>query len=336
MKAVGYQKSLPVEHPDALIDIEIDQPEAKGRDLLVKVEAVSVNPVDTKIRGAVEPEDGGYKILGWDASGVVEAVGEAVEGFKPGDKVWYAGALERPGTNAEYHVVDERIVGKMPSSLSFVQAAAMPLTAITAWEMLFDRFVVDSNSRGCLLIIGAAGGVGSMMIQLAKKLTGLTVVGTASRPNTADWVKSLGADAVINHRESLVDGLQAVGVGGVHYVASLTHTDSHLAEVVELIEPQGVLGVIDDPDILDVIPFKRKSVSVHWEFMFTRSMFQTEDMAKQGELLNALSGLVDEGGVMTTMAESFGVINASNLIKAHALLESGKSVGKIVLSGFAR
>ncbi|NWK55431.1 zinc-binding alcohol dehydrogenase family protein [Verrucomicrobiaceae bacterium N1E253] len=335
MKAVGYTQSLAVDQADALIDMDLPKPEAKGRDLLVKVEAVSVNPVDTKVRMRSVPEEGAYKVLGWDASGVVEAVGDGVADFQVGDKVWYAGALDRQGTNAEYHLVDERIVGQMPESLGFVESAAMPLTSITAWEMLFDRFGLTEDSGGTLLIIGAAGGVGSMMTQLAKRLTGLTVIGTASRENTVGWVKSLGADHVINHHQPFTRQLEKIGISSVDYVASLTHTGSHVAEIVECISPQGQFGLIDDPDELDVMPFKLKSVSIHWELMFTRSLFQTEDMHRQGELLNAVAEMVDAGDLQTTLAESFGSISASNLLKAHALLESGKSVGKIVLSGFA-
>jgi zinc-binding alcohol dehydrogenase family protein len=334
MKAIGYKSSQPIDHPQALLDIEVPKPIAKGRDLLVKVEAVSVNPVDTKIRIGVPPEGDSPKILGWDASGTVEAVGDDVELFTPGQKVWYAGALDRSGTNAEYHLVDERIVGQMPSTLSFKEAAAMPLTSITAWEMLFHRFGFVKESQGALLIIGAAGGVGSMMIQLAKKLTNLTVIGTASREATIEWVSSLGADYVINHHRSMTEELKGIGFEYVDSVASLTHTDKHLDEIVSIVAPQGRVGVIDDPGVLDVMPFKRKSVSIHWELMFTRSLFQTEDMIKQHEVLSKVALMVDSGELKTTISESFGTISAANLIRAHALIESGRSKGKIVLSGF--
>ncbi|MGB8714604.1 MAG: zinc-binding alcohol dehydrogenase family protein [Onishia taeanensis] len=334
MKAVGYKQSLPVTASEALEDIELPTPEAQGRDLLVRVEAVSVNPVDTKIRQNVSPEGGEYKVLGWDAAGVVEAVGEDVTLFQPGDKVWYAGAVDRSGTNAQFHQVDERIVSKMPTSLGFAEAAALPLTTITAWEMLFDRLQVAKENAGSLLIIGASGGVGSVMIQLAKQLTDLTVIATASRPETRAWAQELGADHVIDHRQSLVDELKATGLPSVNYVASLTHTDEHLAAIAELIAPQGRLAVIDDPASFDIMPFKRKSVSVHWEFMFTRSLFQTADMIEQHRLLERVAEMVDRGELVTTLAEEFGTINAENLLRAHALLESGKGRGKIVLSGF--
>ena len=334
MKAVGYKQSLPVTAPQALEDIELPTPEAVGRDLLVRVEAVSVNPVDTKIRRNVSPENDEYKVLGWDAAGVVEAVGPGVSLFAPGDRVWYAGAIDRSGTNAEYHLVDERIVSRMPTSLGFAEAAALPLTSITAWEMLFDRLAVAKENAGSLLIIGASGGVGSIMIQLAKRLTDLTVIATASRPETRAWAQKLGADHVIDHRQSLVEELKATGLSEVDHVASLTHTDEHLAEIAELIAPQGRLAVIDDPASLDIMRFKRKSVSVHWELMFTRSLFKTPDMIEQHRLLEKVAEMVDRGEVVTTLTEEFGTINAANLLRAHALLESGKGRGKLVLSGF--
>lgn len=334
MKAIGYQNSLPITESNSLIDIELPQPVATGRDILVKVAAISVNPVDTKVRMRATAEDGDYKVLGWDASGTVEAVGDEVEFFKPGQRVWYAGALDRPGTNAEYHLVDERIVGAMPERISFPAAAAMPLTTITAWEMLFDRLGFDANSTGTLLVIGGAGGVGSMLIQLAKQLTQLTVIATASREATIDWVRSLGADHVINHREPMPAQLKALGIESVDHIASTTHSDKHLPAIIEIIAPQGSLCLIDDPKSFDILPFKLKSVSIHWELMFTRSLFKTKDMIKQRDLLNQVAALVDEGKLETTVAETFGSINAENLKRAHALLESGKSMGKIVLAGF--
>lgn len=334
MKAIGYQNPHPITHPEALMDIQLPKPVATGRDILVKVEAISVNPVDTKIRTGVTPAESEYKVLGWDAVGTVDSVGEQASMFKPGDKVWYAGAVNRAGCNAQFHLVDERIVSLAPATLNFAQAAALPLTSITAWELLFDRFNLTAASTGTLLIIGAAGGVGSMMIQLAKKLTQLTVIATASRPETKDWVISLGADHVINHHQHLWDELKALGVEHVNYVASLTHTEEHLPSIVEIIAPQGKLGVIDGPAILDVMPFKPKSVSVHWEFMFTRSLFTTEDMLEQHNILSRVANLVDDGELKSTMRNNFSTINAQNLIKAHALLESDKSIGKIVLKGF--
>lgn len=334
MKAIGYQKTLPITDVNALEDVQLPNPEATGKDIFVKVEAISVNPVDTKIRRGVQPEEGQHKILGWDVAGTVEAVGDEVTLFQPGDNVWYAGELERPGGNSEYHVVDERIVSKMPTSLTFAEAAALPLTSVTAWELLFDRFRLSSTTKGTLLIIGAAGGVGSILIQLAKTMTQLTVIATASRPETRDWVTSLGADHVINHRMPLQDELESVGIQSVDYVASLTHTSDHIDEIAKILAPQGFLGVIDDPDTLDIMPFKRKSISIHWELMFTRSLFKTSDMGQQHNILNRVAAKVDNGEIHTTMRQHLGNINASNLIQAHALLESGKSVGKTVLSGF--
>ncbi|MCJ8340608.1 MAG: zinc-binding alcohol dehydrogenase family protein [Pseudomonadales bacterium] len=334
MKAIGYQKSLPITDPSALIDIELPVPVASGQDILVKVEAISVNPVDTKIRVRVSPAENEHQVLGWDAVGTVEAVGDQVNLFKVGDKVWYAGAIDRSGSNAEYHLVDQRIVAKAPLSLTDVEAAALPLTSITAWELLFDRFNLNADSSGTLLIIGAAGGVGSIMIQLAKKLTKLTVIATASRDQTREWVSNLGADLVIDHHKSLPEELAAVGVKSVDYVASLTNTADHLSDIIEAITPQGKMALIDDPDSMDIMPFKRKSVSVHWELMFTRSLFQTEDMIAQHQLLTKVAKMVDQGELKTTVASDFGTINANNLIAAHALLESGKSKGKIVLAGF--
>lgn len=337
MKAVGYQRSLPVDHPESLIDVEQPEPRAEGHDLLVEVQAVSVNPVDTKIRRNVAPEAGQTKVLGWDAAGVVREVGDRVSLFKPGDRVMYAGDLLRPGTNSELHLVDERIAGRMPANLDFEAAAALPLTTITAWEMLFDRLQIPRfapSATGTLLIVGAAGGVGSVMVQLARKLTGLTVIGTASRPETREWVRSLGADHVIDHARPLSQELQKIGIPQVDYVASLTHTDLHLPEIVASLAPQGKLGLIDDPASLDVMLLKRKSISLHWEFMYTRSMFATPDMIEQHRLLTTVARMVEAGVLRSTLTERFGAINAANLRRAHALLESGRARGKIVLSGF--
>lgn len=334
MKAIACQQALAITDSNALFEIELPRPQAQGRDVLVKVEAVSVNPIDTKVRGGFARDEKENKVLGWDATGTIESVGEGVSLFNPGDKVWYAGAINRSGTNAEYHLVDERIVAKMPETLDFVAAAAFPLTSITAWELLFDRLKISASSTGTILVIGAAGGVGSVMIQLLKKLTKLTVIATASREETRQWVMSLGADYVINHRQSLVDELQAIDQKNIRYVASLTNTQDHLADIIELIAPQGMLALIDDPETLDIKPFKRKSVSVHWELMFTRSLFETEDMLEQHKILSRVAKMVDDGELTSTLNNNFGLIKAANLIKAHALLESGKSYGKIVLSGF--
>lgn len=337
MKAIAYQQSLPIEHAQALQDITLPEPTASGRDLLVDVRAISVNPVDTKIRNGVAPAAGDWKVLGWDAAGIVSAVGPEVTGFKPGDRVWYAGSIARAGSNSERHLVDERLVGKMPASLDFSQAAALPLTSITAWEMLFDRLVLAQDttpSPATLLIIGAAGGVGSIMVQLARQLTGLTVIGTASRPHTQAWVRELGAHHVIDHSQPIAQELKRIGIAQVDFIVSLTQTDQHFAGIAEVIAPQGKFGLIDDPKDLNVTLLKRKSISLHWESMFTRSLFGTDDMAAQGRLLSRLAELVDAGRLRTTVGEHFGTINAANLKRAHALLESGQARGKIVLEGF--
>ncbi|MCQ9425190.1 zinc-binding alcohol dehydrogenase family protein [Pseudomonas sp. LJDD11] len=336
MKAIAYYQSLPISDTQALQDIELPAPVAGPRDLLVEVKAISVNPVDTKIRRNVQPQDGAAKVLGWDVAGVVKAVGSDVTLFQPGDKVFYAGDLTRSGGNAELHVVDERIVGHAPSSLSFSHAAALPLTAITAWELLFERLqIAEGQGEGqSLLIVGAAGGVGSILVQLARQLTSLKVIGTASRPETAAWVRELGAHEVIDHSQPLSEELRRIGIEHVTYVASLTNTEQHLDQLVEALKPQGKLALIDDPDNLDIKKLKRKSLSLHWEFMYTRSMFQTDDMLEQHKLLERVAQLIDLGTLKTTFGEHFGAINAENLRRAHALLESGKAKGKIVLEGF--
>jgi NADPH2:quinone reductase len=339
MRAIGYQTPSPIDDAAALVDIDLPKPEPTGRDVLVEVRAVSVNPVDTKVRRGVKPEGGAWKVLGWDAAGTVAAVGPQASLFKPGDAVFYSGAFGRPGSNAEFHLVDERIVGKKPISLDWAQAAALPLTAVTAWEALFDRIDVRRLAPGAaplILIIGGAGGVGSIAIQLARRLTDLTIIATASRPETQSWVRDLGAHYVIDHRKPLAAEVAALGLGAPGFVFSTTNTATHLAEIAQLIAPQGRFAVIDDPAVLDINPFKRKSVSVHWEFMFTRSMFETADMGAQGALLNEIARLVDDGELRTTLGENFGAINAANLRRAHALIESGRAKGKIVLEGFAK
>jgi zinc-binding alcohol dehydrogenase family protein len=337
MKAVGYKEALPADHPDALIDIELPEPSPAGRDILVEVRAISVNPVDTKIRRSTAAEPGEFKVLGWDAAGVVRAVGNEVTLFKAGDRVMYAGSLLRPGTNSELHLVDERLVGRMPKSLGFEEAAALPLTSVTAWELLFDRLQVPRGTEASgrtLLIVGAAGGVGSIMVQLARKLTGFTVIGTASRPESRDWVRELGAHHVIDHTRALSEELQKIGIAQVDIVASMTHTGEHLPEIVKSLAPQGKLGLIDDPEHLDVMTLKPKSISLHWEFMCTRSIFETPDMIEQHHILDEIAHLVDSGTLKSTLTERFGVINAENLRRVHALIESDKARGKIVLSGF--
>lgn len=337
MKAIAYYASLPIDDHQSLQDIELPEPVAGPRDLLVEVRAISVNPVDTKVRQNVQPEDGAAKVLGWDVAGVVKAVGSEVSLFKVGDRVFYAGSIARAGGNSQLHTVDERIVGHMPKSLGFAEAAALPLTAITAWELLFERLQIrqDTGDQGqSLLIVGAAGGVGSILTQLARQLTGLKVIGSASREKTQAWVRELGAHAVVDHSLPLSTELKRIGIDQITHVASLTQTDAHLDELVTALAPQGKLALIDDPKSLDVTKLKRKSLSLHWEFMYTRSLFETADMQEQHVLLNKVADLIDAGTLKTTVGEHFGQINAANLRRAHALLESGKAKGKIVLEGF--
>jgi zinc-binding alcohol dehydrogenase family protein len=337
MKAIAYFENLPADHPEALRDITLPEPVPGERDLLVEVRAISVNPVDVKIRANRKPRDGQPEVIGWDAAGVVRAVGSRVSLFKPGDRVWYAGALDRPGANSELHAVDERIVGRMPDSLDFAQAAALPLTTITAWELLFDRLRVLDNalpSQQSLLVVGAAGGVGSILVQLARQLTGLTVIGTASRPQTQAWVRELGAHHVIDHGQPLAEELRRIGINEVSHIASLTHSDQHFAQIAEAIAPQGRIALIDDPAALDARLLKRKSASLHWEFMFARPLHQTPDMIAQHELLNQAARLIDQGRLRTTLGEHYGTINAANLRRAHAFIESGRAQGKVVLEGF--
>lgn len=337
MKAVGYKTPLPIDAPEALLDIELPVPVATDRDLLVEVKAISVNPVDVKERAKTAPNGTGYKILGWDAAGVVKSIGSKCTLFKPGDEVFYAGSIARSGTNAEFHLVDERIVGTKPKSLNFAQAAALPLTSITAWELLFDRLGVvrgGAANSGSLLIIGASGGVGSILIQLARKLTGITVIATASTPETQAWCRELGAHYVIDHSKDFAGQLRTIGFAEVEFIASLNATDKHYPGVIDVLAPQGKFGLIDDPHSLDATPLKPKAASLHWEFMFARSLFHTADMIAQHQLLDEVSKLVDAGVLRTTVANELGVINAANLKKAHALIESGRSHGKVVLAGF--
>lgn len=337
MKAIAYREAGPIDRPDALIDVELPRPVPSGRDLLVEVAAVSVNPVDVKVRAGVAPPDGGLKVLGWDAVGTVMEVGDGVSRFKPGDAVWYAGSIARPGSNSQFHLVDERIVGHRPASLTDGQAAALPLTTVTAWEMLFDRLDVRRPVPGAteaILIIGGAGGVGSIAIQLARALTGLTVIATASRPETQDWVRDLGAHHVVDHSKPLGPQIAALGLGAPAFVFSTTETHQHLRDIVELIAPQGRFGLIDDPKSLDVVSFKRKAVSIHWELMFTRPLFETADMDEQGKLLDEVARLIDAGHLRSTVTDVLRPINAANLRRAHQLIETGKARGKLVLEGF--
>ena len=337
MRAVGYQRSLPPDDPEALVDIELPVPEPTGRDLLVGVRAVSVNPVDTKVRRRAEPEPGGWKVLGFDAAGVVISAGPEATLFRPGDAVFYAGSVARQGTNAEFHLVDERIVGRKPQSVDWAEAAALPLTAITAWEMLFDRLEIRRPVAGAapvLLVIGGAGGVGSMAVQLARRLTHLTVVATASRPESRAWVTGLGAHHVIDHSQPLQPQVEALGLGAPGLVFSTTHTEQHIGAAVALIAPQGRFGYVDDVQAIDPAPFKAKSVSIRLESMFTRPVHGTADMIAQHDLLDEVARLVDLGQLRTTLAERMTPISAANLRRAHHLVEEGRSHGKLVLEGF--
>ncbi|WP_192037109.1 zinc-binding alcohol dehydrogenase family protein [Halomonas sp. YLGW01] len=337
MKAIGYYQTGSIDRDDALVDIELDAPTASGHDLLIRVEAISVNPVDYKIRQNRAPAEGQVAVLGWDAVGEVVAVGNQATRFSPGDKVWYAGDISRAGTNSEFHLVDERIVGHAPKSVPAAQAAALPLTTLTAFEMLFDRLRVTEPVTGAapaVLIIGGAGGVGSITIQLLRALTDLTVIATTSRPETREWVKTLGAHHVIDHRQPLPAQIEALGIGQPGFVFSTNHSEQYAEQVADLIAPQGRFGLIDDPETLNVLPFKTKAASIHWELMFTRALFSTADIDRQGRILDKVAALLDSALIQSTATEAFGRINAANLKRAHALLESGKAKGKIVLEGF--
>lgn len=346
MKAIGYTQSLPITNPESLVDIVLPQPIATGRDLLVKVKAIAVNPADYKVRLNATPIEGEHKILGWDAVGEVVAVGEAVSQFAPGDIVYYAGDITRQGSNAEYQLVDERIVGNKPKSLSDAEAAALPLTAITAWELLFEHLGIKQQSpsriektNDVILVVGAAGGVGSILLQLAKAITGATIIGTASRESSAQWVKKLGADHVVDHSQPLQPQIDALiankSVGQVTHVASLNSTESYFETYTELLVPFGKIAMIDDPATpLDIMKLKSKSLSLHIEFMFARSMFNATDMQEQSYLLNRVAELVDQGFVQTTIGKNLGAITAENLRTAHQELEAGKAIGKLVLQGF--
>ena len=336
MKAVGYKVPGPIAEDASLVDIDLPRPVAEGGDILVEVKAVSVNPVDYKIRSSTPPADGDWKVLGWDAAGIVQEVGPDVTQFAVGDEVYYAGSLIRPGTNAEFHLVDARIVGRKPASLDWAEAAALPLTTLTAWEAMFDRLDVTKPVPGAaaILIIGGAGGVGSIAIQIARQRTDLIVISTASRPETQEWVKGLGAHHVIDHSRPLAPQIAELNIGAPAFVFSTTHTEQHASDIAELIAPQGRFGLIDDPKAFDIMVFKRKAVSIHHELMFTRSIYGTPDMNEQGEILDAMAALVDDGKIRTTLTRRLSPINAANLKTVHALIESGAAKGKIVLEGF--
>ena len=331
MRAVGYREPLPIADPASLEDLEVPVPEPGPRDLLVRVEAVSVNPVDVKVRASTDPGRE-PKILGWDAAGVVEAAGADVTLFAPGDEVYYAGSIDRPGTDAQLHVVDERIAGHKPRGLTFAQAAALPLTTITAWETLFDRFRLTPESSGVLVVLGAAGGVGSMITQLARALTRMVVIGTASRPESQQWVLDHGAHHVVDHHD-LVQGVLGIAPDGVTHVFS-THTAGSIEAFAEILQPGGAITAIDDPEGLDVVPLKTKSLSFHWEFMFTRPLLATVDLVEQHNLLDRVAEMVSEGTVQTTLARELGPINAATLREAHAMVEEGRMVGKVVVAGW--
>ncbi len=334
MKAIGYTQTGSITTPGILTEFQAPAATLGSRDMLVEVLGVSMNPVDTKVRVRFEPEGGVPRIMGYDAAGIVQEIGSEVELFAVGDEVFYSGDLTRPGTNAELHAVDERIVGRKPKSLGFPEAAGIPLTAITAWEMLFDSLALEEGGGAgeSILIIGGAGGVGSILIQLAKKLTRLQVIATASRPETVEWVEKMGADIVINHHESLVEQLREHDIAP-RYVAALTQTEQHFSGIVELIQPRGHIVLIDDPKDFDINSIKPKALSFSWEFMFARSMFGTEDIAVQGELLNRVSQMLDDGELISTVTTDLGVMTVESLIEAHTLQESGTAIGKTVLGG---
>jgi zinc-binding alcohol dehydrogenase family protein len=339
MKAIGFYKPLPVENKESLIDVDVLRVEPTGKDILVKIKAVSVNPVDVKVRQRPKEDQSTASIIGWDASGIVEAVGDAVSLFKPGDKVYYAGDHFRQGSNCEYQLVDERLVGSMPSSLTFEEAAAMPLTTITAWEALFERLGIEPSSEKnigkSILIIGGAGGVGSIATQLAKKVAGLIVVSTASRPESETWCRQMGADQVINHHLPFKDEFLRIKMKEVNYILCLNSLEKHIENMADVIKPQGRICTIvetKDNQAININIFQSKSVGFLWELMFTRSLYQTEDMQEQHNILNRAAKLFDEGLIKSTLTESFGDLTAENLRKAHARVETGSMVGKLVLS----
>ena len=340
MKAVAFKQYLPIDNSEAFLDVELPKPKPTGHDVLVAVKAIAVNPVDTKIRGGrgQDPDkiEDPPRVIGWDASGIVEAVGDAVTLFKPGDEVWYAGDITRPGCNSEFQIVDERIVGRKPVSLGHAEAAALPLTTITAYEAFFDRLGIDrdgGSSGQSILIIGAGGGVGSIGIQLAKH-AGLVVIATASRPETEAWVKELGADHVVNHREDMIAQVRALGMQHVDHIA-IFNDMRHWDTAVELIRPQGGIVSIDDTNLpMPMETLKSKAASLHWEFMFARAMHQTPDMVEQHKLLTWTAAEIDAGRIRTTVSEVLLPINAANLREAHRLIELGTAKGKIVLEGF--
>jgi zinc-binding alcohol dehydrogenase family protein len=337
MKAIGLYKYLSIEDNNSLQDLEIPKPEASGYDLLVEVKAVSVNPVDTKIRAPKDQTETIPRVLGWDAAGVVIAAGSDVDQYAVGDQVYYAGDITRPGSNSEFQLVDERIVGNKPASISFAEAAALPLTSITAWEALFERLDISrqgDDAGKAILIIGGAGGVGSIAIQMASKIAKLNVIATASRDESRDWCLNLGANSVINHRKSLNEELATLDIEHVDYILCLNNTTQHWSAMAEAIKPQGVICSIVEASDVDLGKLKSKSASFVWEFMFTRSMYKTSDMIEQQKLLNEIADLVDKGKLVTTVNKLIQPINAENLRRAHAMIEQGNSIGKLVLANW--
>lgn len=339
MKAVGLTRYLPIEDGESLLNLELPVPKVSGHDLLIRIYAIAVNPVDTKVRKPKDKVETVPKVLGWDAAGEVVEAGPDCSLFKVGDRVYYAGDITRQGCNAEYQLMDERIVGHMPQSLSFEQAAALPLTSVTAWECLFDRLGISQdpakNQGKSLLIIGGAGGVGSIAIQLASKIAGLTVIATASRPETTQWVKALGAHHAINHHRDLIPQMAAIGIPQPDYILCNNDTDAYFNTMAELIKPQGrICSIVETAKPVNLGLLKNKSVTFVWEMMFTRPMYQTPDMIEQHHILDRVAKLVDEGTLKTTVNEVLSPINAANLRKAHAQLEAGTTIGKIVLSGW--
>lgn len=335
MSAVAYRKHSTLADPDCLVDVDVERPAPGPNDLRVAVRATSVNPVDTKIRAGLATAPDTVQCLGWDAAGIVEAVGEAVTLFRPDDQVYYAGSFDRTGSNAQFHLVDERIVGHMPESLSFAEAAALPLTSLTAWQLLFDRLSVQPGkpaNAGTLLVLGGAGGVGSMLIQLARRLTGLTVIATASRPQSREWCLAFGAHHVIDHRQPLPEQVSALPVPPVTHIGALSNTAEHWGELAELIAPQGRLAIITDHDTLDAVPFKAKSVSLHWEMVFTRPLFGTPDMVAQHRILDEVTALVDAGVLRSTANRVLHPLDAASLREAHRLVENGGMTGKVVVA----
>ena len=333
MKAIGYSKNGPITAENALEDIDVPLPELRGHDVMVQVKGISINPVDSKIRTNIGPAEG-YKIIGFDGCGTITALGSEVTGHKIGDDVFYSGDMTRPGSNSAYQAVDSRIIGKKPQSLDFEEAAAIPLTAITAWELLFDclRLREGGEDGKIIVILGGAGGVGSILIQLVKALTNATIIATASRTQTHEWVKKMGADHVIDHTKPLKEQMDALGFGA-DYVASLRGTDQNWDDIVAMMKPRGHIALIDDPQGININLGKQKALSIHWEFMFTRPMFDMDDIAVQGQLLNRVSEMLDNGTLQSTMTKRLGALNAKSLIEAHKEQETGRVIGKNVMKG---